>query len=343
MNLMKRKLSLLLACSLPLLAAAQEDKAATATDNIDWQEDTTEIVTVKDIIREQQAVTMRKTLGKHFHDVWEYRTYLDISYATMKLMPDEDIETGLGSNGYNQGLVPDFKSKWGISLKWGRNYRLHKTAIANVAQFNIDYTWADLNLNVFEKEGEGDVTVYNSSVKFNPTTKKQLTLEDDLDISDFNKGKFYTPWNLKKYELNYGMALGPSLTLAPFTYTNVPELHFIKFNIYFHVGYHLSAILMKSNGEADANEVKTDPASSTDYLKTAKYQAYEKMANNAKIDWGHGLTKSFGFSVFWRFVGLGYENRSASVKYKSISTDDFGSEKSKFDTSLNRVYLQFRF
>ena len=66
------------------------------------------------------------------------------------------------------------------------------------------------------------------------------------------------------------------------------------------------------------------------------------MADNTKINWGHGTTSSFGFSVVWKFIGLGYEHRVANIKYKAISTDDFGEKTYKFKSSLNRIYIQFR-
>ena len=145
---------------------------------------------------------------------------------------------------------------------------------------------------------------------------------------------YYTPWNLEKYELNYGMALGPSLTMAPFTMLNAKGLHYVKLNVYYHIGYHASMLMMLKNDLADKNreDADADNYKSTDHEK----------ANTLKLDWGHGLISSFGFNVTWKFIGIGYEHRSGSVRYQSVATSDYGSERYKFKTSTSRVYLQFR-
>lgn len=284
-------------------------------------------MTVKDIVRDQQAVTMRNSLGKHFQEVWDYRSFLNLSYSTMTLTPDQTIETGVD---YNHGIVPEFKSKWGVSLKWGRSYRLHTTPIANVATFNIDYTWIDLNVNYFEQEAKGtNAKLYDSSQKFDKSSGSVIPSTN----SGFSKAVFRTPWNLEKYEANYGMSLGPSLTLAPFTYIDVPELHFIKFHVYYHIGYHVSGILMTNNEAADKNTATTGNLG----------DAHDEMKESTKIDWGHGMTSSFGFNISWRLIGFGYESRNASVKYTSILPSSFGNDEYKFKTSLNRIYFQFRF
>jgi hypothetical protein len=92
---------------------------------------------------------------------------------------------------------------------------------------------------------------------------------------------------------------------------------------------------MLNDEEADMNQ-GDDP---TDPIAVERY---EKMKDNLKLDLGHGLITSFGFSVTWKFIGLGSERRSGSLEYKSLSTNDFGSEKYKFKSSTNRIFIQFR-
>ena len=289
--------------------------------NIDWQEDSSEIVTVADIIEDQQAVTYQKLREEHFDDVWSHRTYLNISSIKAKITPQDKYPTGVGSN-----YVEEFKSDWGVSLTWGHNYPLHKHPIANVAQINIDYNWMDLNVNHFKIEGDG-TGVYDSSKKFDVNTGNPAT---DPSSSD---ARFYTPWNLEKYELNYGMSIGPSVTLAPFTYIGVPALHYFRFNIYYHIGYHASLLMMIKNEDADLNPKTTSQEKSF----------HEKLNDNTKIDWGHGLTTSFGFNVSWKFIGFGIESRKTTVKYSPLVKSEFGGFNWKFKNTINRVYLQFRF
>ena len=277
-----------------------------------WQEDTTEVTTINDIIRMQQDVTNKKYAESHYRDVWSRKGYFNISYNSTTLTPDQSIPTGVGGN-----VVPEFKSDWGVSLNIGRSYALHKSPIANMLQFNFDFSYIDLNVNHFKQEGDGK------------------NLYDSREVLPGTTDKFFTPWNLEKYDFNYGMSVGPSISIAPFTSTNVSGLHHIKLNAFFHVGYHVSLLYMLNDEEADINQ-GDDP---TDPIAVERY---EKMKDNLKLDLGHGLITSFGFSVTWKFIGLGYEHRSGSLEYKSLSKNDFSNEKYKFKSSTNRVFIQFR-
>lgn len=335
---MKRKFIMLTACLFATTAFAQIESESKEVDNIDWQEDTTEIVTIADIMRDEQEVTMRKNVQKHFDDVWRRRTYLNISTTTTTLTPQEDYYTGVAaSDGLDK--VPEFKSDWGVSLTWGRGYRLHKPSIANVAQFNIDYTWIDLNVNHFK--AEGNANLYDSSHKFYPSNKLPDNNWLTPGNTNFEDGVFYTPWNLEKYEANYGMNLGPSLTISPFTYVNVPALHYIQMNFFFHIGYYASIQMMKNDGDMDVNPAPPSDKKPTSYTTLEKL--HEKMADNNKLDFGHGMATSFGFSLSWKFIGFGFESRKSTLEYQSLSESDFGKAKYKFDCSYNRVYLQFKF
>lgn len=276
--------------------------------NIDWSEDSTEIMTVEDIVKTQQGLTSNQFEESHFKDVWSRKGYLNLSYNTTTLKPDETIPTGVPE--LNGGIVPELKSKWGVSLQLGRNYKLHKKPISNILQFYIDYQYIDLNLNFFEQEGNGK-NLYDTSQKL-PN----------------NTSKFYIPWNLKKYEVNYGMALGPSITVAPFNNMSNKGLHYLQFNMWYNIGYHASLLLMKNDEDADINE--------------GGYSNEDKVREGIKMNLGHGLTSAFGFSLTWKFIGIGYEYRSASLKYQSLDKDTYGDDKYKFKSSTSRVFLQFR-
>lgn len=308
---MKKKLILSFGCLLALSAVGQNVDDQDILKNVNWQEDSTEITTVDDIIKMQQDVTDRRFKESHFRDVWSRKGYFNISYNTTTLSPDQDIRSGIGDD-----LIPEYKSNWGVSLQLGRNYALHKSPIADLLQFNIDFTYVDLGANHFKIEGDGK-NLYDSNAK--------LSYEDRSDY-------FYTPWNLEKYEFNYGMAIGPSLTIAPFMSAPSRGLHYIKLNLYYHIGYHVSFLWMQDEGSADVNK-NTDAESQT---------RHDKMDDIVKMDLGHGLIQSFGFSVTWKFIGIGYEHRSAGVKYQSLASSEFSKEKYKFNSSTNRIFLQIR-
>lgn len=309
---MKKKLIFSITCLIAISAYGQDVNEPNLPMTFNWQEDTTEVTTINDIIRMQQDVTNKKYAESHYRDVWSRKGYFNISYNSTTLTPDQSIPTGVGG-----GVVPEFKSDWGVSLNIGRSYALHKSPIANMLQFNFDFSYIDLNVNHFKHEGDGK------------------NLYDSREVLPGTTDKFFTPWNLEKYDFNYGMSVGPSISIAPFTSTNVSGLHHIKLNAFFHVGYHVSLLYMLNDEEADINQ-GDDP---TDPIAVERY---EKMKDNLKLDLGHGLITSFGFSVTWKFIGLGYEHRSGSLEYKSLSKNDFSNEKYKFKSSTNRVFIQFR-
>jgi hypothetical protein len=305
---MKRKLILILTCLLSTAVFAQVEN----DDNkvvIDWSEDSTDITTIQDIIKVQQQVTNRNVTEQHFADVWGRRGYFNFSYNTTKLSPKGDYPNGL-----DNGLVGELKSNWGASIQYGRSYRLHKKPISNVALFNIDYTGIDLNVNHFEAIGNGTYK-YNSSIKH---TEK----EDGKDSKYYN-----LPWNMEKYEVNYGMTLGPSLTLAPFNLLSGNGLHYIKFNVFYHIGYNISMIYSPNDKKLDENQSGED---------------FQAMESNLKMAWGHGMMQSFGFNISWKAIGIGFEHRSSTIKYKAVNTKDFGKNEYEFSSATNRISLQIR-
>ena len=140
------------------------------------------------------------------------------------------------------------------------------------------------------------------------------------------------PWNLEHHKLQLGYAMGPSVTVAPFTSLDVEALHFMKLNIYYHIGYQFSAFLMKCNENADMAD-KAD----------ANYQKRHNDFKDAfKGGYGHGITSTFGFGLSWKAIGLGYEYSSSRSNVKPFGSN-FRGEASKFKVGTNRLFLQYRF
>lgn len=255
---------------------------------------------IDDIINIQQQLTSNSTESKHFESVWSRKGFFNISYNSAKLEPKSNYPTGMGTN------VGNFSNDWGLGIQTGRNYNLLKKPIANIVTINLDYLPLDLNVNHYKKNGSD--YLFNSGVK----------------TSD---GYYYLPWNSEKYEYNYGMSLGPSVTLAPFTKLDINQLHFLKFNVYYHIGYHISLLQFKTNKSEDQSP-----------------NTYESIMDKAtKLSFGHGLTNCVGFNASWKFIGIGYEMRWATLSYFSLDKKNFGSQKYKFNAPTGRVYLQFRF
>ncbi len=314
---MKKLLFSCMVLATGLLASAQDlpDNALV----LDAVEDTTQIITIQDIIEVQEVVTSSNSTAAHFQKVWSRNSFFNLNYNSAKLTPKERIPLGCD---YNGGYAPEFKSDWGASLVLGHTYCLHKKPIANIVQINLDYSYIDLNINHYKAE-DGD-KVFNSNSQW-----------EAKDEDGYTSKYYYTPWCLEKYEANYGMTLGPSLTIAPFTYLKVPQLHFLKFNIYYHIGYHVSILWMQNDKKKDMNYA----ASVEDYNRPN----FETVEDALKMDWGHGLSTTFGFSVTWKSIGIGYETRSGKYDYKAMQTGVFGKDKYKFDASTSRIYLSIRY
>lgn len=273
--------------------------------NTEIQDDQAEITSINDIVNEQQEATNRNAMEKHFSNVWRRRSYVNFVYGKeATLTPTKPIETGVD---YNNGLAPVYKAQWYGSLQVGRSYRLHKKTIANVAQFCIDYTGLDLSVAHYEQEGNGR-NLYDSS-------------------KELSTGFSYTPWNIEKYQADIAMTIGPSLTLSPFTYIKAKGLHFFQFRFYYHMGYEASGLYFKNNKNADVTTSGSD---------------HEAMGKGTKIDWGHGMVKTYGGVFSWKFLGVGYEHRTANLKYKSIETKTYGKDSYEFDAAVDRIYLQIK-
>lgn len=297
----------IVAALLPLLAFSQTTVVeGTSAQPVEPQKDSTEFVSVADIVKAQEDIYMHRNTEKHFSKVWSRRSFFNFGYNSSKLIPKQDITTGLGT-----GNVQRTKSDFGFSLQYGRSYRLHKKPILNMLQFYIDYTSIDVTFNHYKA---GDAPVYDS--------KQERSVTD-------SRGKpstyYYIPWDLERFEGSYGMSLGPSFTVLPFRYVNNDQLHFLKFNMYFRVGYQASILYMSNNYELDKNHIPDS-----------------KVDESLIMHWGHGLLTSFGLSLTWKGIGIGYEHRVAYNRYKSFTTSIFGNDIYKFKTSTDRIFISIR-
>ncbi len=272
--------------------------------NLDLEEDTTGVASVNDIVKMQQEVLSNKVTGRHYESVWKRRSFFNIGWTDMKMKCKD-------------GSTDDFKSDWGVTLQSGTSYRLHKKPIQKMISIALDYSWLNLNVNHIKAEKDDQGFIYDSSVDKNDDEKT-----------------YKIPWKLEKYEANYGMTLGPSITIAPFVPLGVKQLDYLKIQAYYHIGYSASFLYMVNNGKADKNKDAD--------MYSDSYRDYENMKNNLKLQWGHGMTSTFGFNIFWKRVGIGYEHSTGSFKYKNFNTDDFGKKKTKFTNEFSRIYLTIR-
>lgn len=291
---------------------------------LDLAEDTTQVVTVTDIIEVQEMVSSRNSSDSHFKSVWSRNAFFNIYYglsgemspqgAKMKNAQGDKISLEGGIPiGPGQSLTETFKKDLGVGLTLGNSYKLHKKPIANVAQFNLDWTF----FNIYATRYKATGAKYCDNKDWTQTDGKVTSVDDG--------GYQYFPWNREKWEASFSWELGPSLTLAPFTYIgSCPGLHFLKFNVYYRIGYEVSGILVQGD-------------------KNGKYTESGKEDKATTFQWGHGLTNNFGFNMSWKTIGIGLEWCDAEIKnYMPTSPSKYGKIESHFNNKQTRLYLTIK-
>ena len=241
--------------------------------------------TLNDIINQESKNKTDVSYDQHMRRIWGKTTYLNISYNKTTLSSDE-LPLGGATVGSNE-----FKNKFGMGIQWGKTFNLHKQALGNAVFFGLDFTWLDLNFNQYDKAD-------NITPGYGETT--------GLEIKSM-------PWHNKKTTVDYGLSVGPSFTLYPFTSLHSNATDNIRLHGYFHLGYQGEAFIIKEVG------------------------------NESQYAWGHGLFTSFGASLTFNAIGLGVEMRNDNINVKHVDKDEFGAQKMKFKEKTTRVYLQFRF
>ncbi len=286
----------------------QDDRLA----NIDQDEDLTEIQTVNDILKMQQNISAQKLGNAHNRNVWSNRKFTNFAYNNVKMDSKDGVSMGPTMG---DGRDLSYKSNWGVSITRGKNFRLHNP-IGNVLSIYLDYVGFDLSVSHFKYE---DGYQFNAEATFTTDPKRQ------------GKECFFTPWSFEKYEANYGMRLGPSITIAPFANSG-SGVSFLKINGYFHFGYNIDFCFIPKDSDED-------------HYVTGTYDS-----NNdgvaMRLNWSHGVYTAAGASLSWKHIGVGFETRSGENKYKPFD-DTFGKDVDylnyKFKNKASRIYLQYRF
>ena len=224
--------------------------------------------------------------GNSQRAIWGKTTFINISYNKTKFKSSEFPSTA-------GAFEKEYDNDLGVGIQWGHTFNLHRNPVGSVMFFGLDFTWLDMNFNRYKK----------------------VTLPDGV----YTRGEqvWNLPWHHEKLSLNYGMSLGPSLTLYPFA-TSDNNSSKLRLHVYCHVGYGIEGVMLK--------DVMTNIRESQN-----------------EYAYGHGLFMSYGASLSWNFIGVGYEFRhDDNLKFKAVETEfDTGKMKAKEKTS--RVYLQFRF
>ena len=266
--------------------------------------DSIEFSSLESIINSQSLLYSRDYTDNHYRSIWRRNTFFNISTNSTTFSSD-NLPTASGTT----NLTDEYTNEFGVGLQWGHTYNFHRKPIGGVVFFGLDYSWMDLNVNRY-------------LAKAAP--------------SGYESGKnpVPMPWHNNKWTADYGMSLGPSLTLYPFTPLHKKALDNIRLQVYYHIGY--SASMAFIDDVLNPNDDDDD--------------------TGLEMAWGHGMFTSFGVNLTWKFIGFGYEARTGSdYKYEYLGKDfkyqTTGSYRDEpketistnFKQTTNRVYIQFRF
>ena len=97
----------------------------------DAKEDSTTSTSIADIINIRMQTDYNHQYVEHTKIVWKRKTFFDMNYINSTLRAVSALPVAYeGTSPSGQELtVPEgteFKSDWGVGIKWGHNFNLHK-------------------------------------------------------------------------------------------------------------------------------------------------------------------------------------------------------------------------
>ncbi len=208
---------------------------------------------------------------------------------------------------------PVANSQYAFFAQKGTTFRLHKKPVANMIKFGLDAVWMDVQFSKYKNPYEN--LPWSDEIKSANGGLSEYIYNEGLTPGfpkniDFN--------NLGTMALTMGVGLGPNVSVAPFVLTNCKGLHPLRASAYFH--YTPTVALYMKSQEGDIE------------LSTAFMHTF-----------------SWGLTLNYRFIALGYECRWGNAKFKPLDFESFvggeGSEVEKYNRKFanNRLYIQFAF
>ena len=323
----KKILMTAFAALLSMSSFAQTDETP-AVPNLDLEEDTANVSSLKEIIKIQETVSMRNHRRNSINSVWKRRKTFSINWIESKFDGKELLlgvkpgETSGPEGEYNGFPVNhQFKSDWGANLKSSSTIRLHKSPIANTVAFGLEFSGFDLSVNHFKKEED---------MRYNSAAYKQEQKANSFGSSSYSK-YYYQPWGQEMYEFSYALSIGPSITIAPLSTVNNSALSNIRLQAYYTFGYRFSLLWLQDDEDMDVAKNNNND----------DYYDDNPISNSSLFNWGHGMVTTFGLRLNWKNIGVTYEMVKGKNKYKSFETKVFGSRKTEFSTSTNRIGITF--
>lgn len=295
-------------------------QAQTDLTNLDFEEDTTQVISINEILQMQEMAYSKKFRTEAISSVWKPRRYLTVTYASTSFK-GKDIMMYDPATKTETSQSPTYTTNWGLSLKRSTVYPFHKKPISNIVSFGLYFTGIDLSVNHYCQDS---LMRYDS----------RHTYQTDNNVNKYQ----YLPWGSELYSFAYAMHLGPSITVAPLTpLENIPAAH-LRLQGYFTIGYRISLLWMQADAEQDLNYLAQNKGDETDSFEKDKF---ERVSESAKILWGHGLATCWGLRVNWKNIGLGFEMIKGDYTIKSADTKIFGKENFKFNETSKRITLSY--
>lgn len=221
--------------------------------------------------------------------IWKNRAkYFNIGFVKQSLTSkDDDVK---------------YKSSMGVNMTWGKTYYLHKKPLWNMVKIGLDWSWVDFNY------------VKYSSV--------EETYEDDgfgdwMDYGDYYSGEEDFDLDFGCHQLEYGMQIGPSITVNP--------IKQLKVSTYFRFQPSMSIMLL--DDEAYYGFVP--------FFNFGAAVAWNAISIGVEGRWGG--TKYDGVSV-------DDEEDGAYVEEEDFEASDLvDTFTQRMRTKSFRVYISFRF
>lgn len=179
---------------------------------------------------------------------------------------NKTISLGYTTGSFDMGanLQGKLDSRWGLTFNSTRNYYLHRKPIAGLLKFGLEWG-TNINYMNFEK-GSG-------------------SLKDIANSMDGDEAP-----SLGTHYMAAGIALGPTITVAPFIHASSLNLARLKFRAFFHVVPSYAAFITSNEDETNF----------------------------------HSAFCCFfagGLNVQWRKLNIGFEYKYGRAKYSDMMSD----------------------
>lgn len=243
--------------------------------------------------------------SENLDKIWKQRKHFTISIGSQNL-------TNLDGN---DEAAYKRKSTTAISMQMGKTFNLHKKPLANMVRIGLDWNYIEFHYAEYKKSNG----IESYSLSRGPWDDDDY--DDDYD--DMLGGVKDQFTNLGCYQIDGGMAIGPSVQVTPF-YTIGKGLEYVKAFTYFHLIPSFSGLLFSEN-------------------------------DDTKFGYTAVMNLSWGIGISWRSVAIGFETRWGSGKYDMSAFDDegdadlmdmgslFKSDKVKYKTTSSKLTLSLRF